>query len=210
MRAGIFSGMFSYPSFEEVCDGLGDKIVTGISKSAALTTADLRKYRKIAPLWVARSSERGLASWIHDRMWDHLAGEVGDLPNVTVVDREPIREIGVSWRFRLRVKRHHPTGSVSMYPTQAALEFMIQDQPSLEGLEEIRLITGYLWDSAVRQMGVPVISLRDGRDKIVWMEQLPLTEGDQAILDLPAPRATGPAAPVIEVNQPPSKEVESE
>lgn len=210
---GIFSDMFSYPSFDEVCDDLGDKVIGGITKSATCTAGDLRDYRKFRPLWVSRSSERGLANWIHDRMWDHLVVELDRIPNVTVVDREPLREISVGTRYRLRVKRHHPTGTVSTYPTLAALEFFTQGQQmTIEGLEEIRLITGYLWESDLRQVGVPVLSLRDGRNKIVWMEELPITgaAGGTGTIDLTPPPSTGPVAPVIEVNQPSEGEVESE
>jgi hypothetical protein len=214
--------MFSYPSFDEVAEKLGDKVISGISSSAASTAADLREYRRLAPLWVARSSERGLAAWIHDRMWDHVVGQLEEHSDVTVVDREPVREIGVSWHastptrleevhFRLRVKRHHPSGSVSTYPTPAALDFLAQQQPMFEGLEEIRLITGYLWDSDLRQVGVPVISLRNGRDKIVWMEELPPTaDGGEGTLDLTPPPVTGPIAPVVAVNRPSYEEGESE
>ncbi|ROO52483.1 hypothetical protein EDC02_7411 [Micromonospora sp. Llam0] len=204
--------MFSYPSFREVCDSLGDKVLTGISKSAAGTAQDLRLYRRTFPTWVARGSERGLANWIHDRMWDHLTVQLDGIPNVNIHDHEPTREITVGWQHRLRVKRHSSSGVVRTYPTPTALEFMFQGQLALEGLEEIRLITGYMWDSDLRQVGVPVISLRDGRDKIIWLEELPPADesGDTGTLDLTPPPTDGPIAPVVDINRPSAKEAEPE
>jgi hypothetical protein len=199
--------MRSYPSFDEVCLGLGDKVTAGISRSAALTAADLLDYRTIRPLWVSRSSERGLAGWLHDRMWAHLVDQLDEVPGVSKIDREPTREIFVGTRYRLRVKRHHPGGGVSTYATPTALDFLVQDQLTLEGLEEIRLITGYLWERDLRQIGVPVLSLRDGRDKILWMMQLPPADGASGVVDLTVPSISGPTAPTIELS--PAEEGES-
>ncbi len=199
-QPGIFSGMESYPSFEDVCFDLGDKVTSSISRSAVLTAADLLDYRTIRPLWVSRSSERGLAGWLHDRMWVHLVDQLEEVSDVLIVDREPMREIFVGKRYRLRVKRHHPGGGVSTYPTQTALDFLLQDQQlAIEGLEEIRLITGYLWESDLRQVGVPVLSLRDGRDKVLWMRALPPAAGASGVVDLTPPSVVGPTAPTIEV-----------
>jgi len=60
--------MFSYPGADEVLDDLGDKVVEAFARSVARARADLAEYRRLKPSWVAQSSERGLANWIHDRL----------------------------------------------------------------------------------------------------------------------------------------------
>jgi hypothetical protein len=166
--------MKSYPSSEDVFSGLGDKVLDAIAEAVERTKADLRGYRKSLPDVVAQSSERGLASWIHDRNWYNLIALLDGVDDVAIVDREPIREIGVRSIFRLRLKRHHLDGTVSTYPTQGALEFMLQGprQGVLDGFEEVRLICGYEWRRDSREIGQALISLRDGIDQVVWTESV--------------------------------------
>lgn len=189
--------MDSYPEPDEVVEGLGDKVVAGLSSAVANAAIDLQEYRSLRPDWVADHSERGLANWIHDRLWRHLLSELDELPGVKLVDQEPIREIFVGVRYRLRVKRHRDDGAVSTYPTQLALEFFAQGQLAIEGLEEIRLIAGYEWDPDTRKIGAAVISLRDGRDNIMWIERLvPPSAG---AVGLTPPSVSGPTPPTIDI-----------
>jgi len=173
IAAGIFSGMeSSHPTPEQVTEELGDKVVNGLAFMVAQTREDLRVYRTTFPGWVADSTDRGLLNWCHDRLWVHAVRIFEDLDGVTLVDRLPLREISVGIRYRLRVKKHDLDGKVSTYLTQGALDFLEQDPPTLDGLEEVRLIAGYRWLAEERQLGAAVISLRDGKDRLVWMHDL--------------------------------------
>lgn len=196
--------MFSYPSFDDVANDLPAKVLAALSDAAANTAQDLTEYRSTFPAWVAQSSERGLAGWIHDRLWTHLVELLADIPEVSIVDREPRREIFVGTRYRLRVKRHHADGAISTYLTESALQFLAQRHPTFEGLEEIHLVAGYLWEPDLRTVGVPVLSLRDGKDKPQWMRELPPGDATAALgtIDLTPTPTTAPTAPVIEINEP--------
>ena len=66
---------------------------------------------------------------------------------VSFVDRPPTREIYVGTRYRLRVKKHDIDGAIATYLTQGALDFLEQEPATFDGLEEIRLIAGYGWDT---------------------------------------------------------------
>lgn len=166
--------MKSYPGSEDVLADLGDKVTGGLARAVAQTRKDLAEYREERTSWVSDSSERGLANWIHDRLWANLCAEFDGLPGVGLSDREPTREITVGFNYRLRVKRHRLDGKVSSYATQTALEFYAQgEQEAFSGLEEVRLIAGYEWDADTRSMGDAVLSLRDGEEEVIWLVTLP-------------------------------------
>ncbi|WP_066366514.1 hypothetical protein [Herbidospora mongoliensis] len=196
--------MFSYPESDEVIEGLGDKAVEAFSRSVARSADDLRQYRDVFPSFVSQSSDRGLANWIHDRLWHHLAVLLDGMEKVRLHESGPTREMIVGNRYRLRAKRHSERGAVSAYPTQGMIEFMIQDieQPTLfDGYDEIRLIVGYIWDPDTRAMGGPVLSLRDGVENLVWMVELPDVGTGYAggvVIPIVPPLDGGPAAPIIE------------
>ncbi|MFF0244229.1 hypothetical protein [Streptosporangium sandarakinum] len=196
---GIFSGMFSYPSSEEVLDELGDKVVEAFSRAVARTRDDLSTYRAWRPSWVARHGERGLGNWIHDFMWFHLTDLLDGIPEVHCIDSGSTREIMVGIKYRLRAKRHGPDGQVTTYPTQTAIEFMLQGvQDTFPGLEEVRLIVGYVWDQESREIGQPVLSLRDGQEVLIWRELLPdLGTGYESATVTSLPTVE-PPAPVVE------------
>ncbi|GAB3163598.1 hypothetical protein GCM10027161_76310 [Microbispora hainanensis] len=184
-------------------DDLGDKVTEAFARSVARTRADLAEYRRLKPSWVSQSSERGLANWIHDRLWYHLTVLLDGIPSVRLVDSEPTREIFVGFRYRLRAKRHGDDGNISTYLTPGAIEFLFQPpvQETLSDLEEIRLIVGYTWDKETRMMGQAVLSLRDGQDEIVWLVDLPDTGTGYAggtVTPL-LPPADGPSSPVIQL-----------
>lgn len=193
--------MKSYPSPEQVFDDLGDKVLEGFSTAVSDTADDLSEYRKLRPDWVSQASERGLANWLHDRLWHHMTSALMDLPHVTFSGTEPSREMFVGHHYRLRAKRHSEIGEVATYPTLTALVFMTQD-PShlLLTVSEIRLCVGYEWDSTSRSVVRGVISLRDeqGR-KIIWMQGL-----EEAVLAVRA----APAAAISAIDEPTAPEID--
>lgn len=196
--AGIFSGMeSSHPTPEQVTEDLGDKVVNGLALMVAQTREDLRVYRTTFPGWVADSTDRGLLNWCHDRMWVHVTRIFDDLDGVTLVDRLPLREIAVGLRYRLRVKKHDVDGKVSTVLTQGALDFLEQDPPTLEGLDEVRLIAGYRWSADERDLGAAVISLRDGLNHVVWMHDLDEPREGSVTTTIPILPSSQPRRPEI-------------
>ncbi len=196
--------MFSLPNFEQVSDDLGDKVIHAFSAAVAHTARDLKSYRSCHPGWVADSTERGLANWIHDRLWTHMVRElqaVEEAGSVSVHDREPFRELWVGHKYKLRAKRHDSDGRVSTYPTQTALEFYTQ-APMIEGLEEVRLAVGYEWNTEERDIVQPVLSLRTDKETLVWKELLPVVAlPDEQTEDLDAQRdqESRPTKPQIDL-----------
>jgi hypothetical protein len=202
--------MKSYPDSETVLSGLGDKIIEGLSQAVVRTARDLRQYRTTFPQWVSQASERGLANWIHDRIWWHVTALFDSMPGVEVSDREPTREVVVGLNYRLRLKRHHEDGDLSTYPTPTALDFYLQGiQYAFPGMEEVRLAAGYEWDKETREMGAAVLSMRDGRENIVWKVTHPeIDDGLGGVTSVPP--VTGPTPPTIETPAVDSKRVKDQ
>lgn len=191
----------SYPTWEQVSSALGDKVIDGVVAAVKATKADLADYRSLRPAWVAQASERGLAAWIHDRMWYHLVTALDGHPDVIITDKGVLREITVGPEnsvYRFRVKRHHEDGDVSTYPTQMALEFLAQvEGEMLDGFDELHLIAGYKWNRDERAIEYPVISLRDGRQNLIWERNLS-DWGDEDAGPQELPTIPEPPAPVID------------
>lgn len=208
---GIFSGMKTHLSPEECLEGLGDKVIEATSLAVVNTRADLAAYRIDRASWVASSSERGLANWIHDRVWAHLVNEVDHLPEVVVHDSPPIRELFISrdLNFRLRIKRHDSLGRVASFPTQGVLDFYEQGQNVgvLPGMEEWKLIAGYVWEKATHDIGPPVLSYRDGVENLVWIRELDenLPAGGVVV---PTPPRTAPPSPQIRISSEPDTRID--
>ena len=201
MTAGIFSGMKSYPSREQVVDDLGDKVIFGLAKSVHDTRQDLAVYRRLQPGVVAQHSARGLANWVHDRLWYHLGVNLGDIDEVSFVDREPHRELYVGLRYHFRVKRHSDIGRVRSYPTQAVLNFYGDgaEQGAFEGFDEVRLTTGYTWDRQMRDIGPGIITLPKNRKEAEWVFELPEPDAGMQADVTPLPPISEPPAPVVYV-----------
>lgn len=210
--AGIFSAMSGYPSPDDVLAALGDKVVAALFKAADQAKEDLAGYREEMPQYVAESSNRGLANWIHDRMWARLVAELMDVEGVELVDAEPVREIRTRG-LCVRLKRHTPTGGIRAYPTASARSFIAQPvEADLLSLlvepwselpygQTLNLTAGYEWDQTSRSMGEAVLSLRDGSfDDVVWMVALPTpgTGGGTTITPM-APPSDGPTTPSVEM-----------
>lgn len=159
---------------DEVLAALGDKVCDALGVAVGHGRRHLHEYRQVLPDTALAHSERGLANWIHDVIWNRLVRELDHIEDVTLIDDGTTREFVVSSTFRVRVKRHQIGGDVSSYPTQTALEFFTQEngQLAFEGLEEIRLTAGYEWERDAREIGPAVLSLRDGQSNLIWLVEL--------------------------------------
>lgn len=173
-------------------EALGDKIIDSLGAAVFNARNDLDNYRSTFPEFVADASERGLANWIHDRLWSHLTANLEDSGTAQFVESGPTREILVDDTYRLRIKRHDAHGRVASYPTATANAFFEQLslELQLDGGTEVRLIAGYRWVPEAREIGPAVLSYRDGVDNRVWLIELP--EPSQGV---PAVRIAGPSAP---------------
>jgi hypothetical protein len=190
----------AYPRWEDVQPTLGDKVIEAVAGAVNAAKGDLADYRSFRAAWVAQASERGLAAWIHDRLWFHLASALDKIPGVTITDKGVLREFSVGPEtsvYRFRVKRHHEDGDVSTYPTELALEFLAQPEGMLEIFGESHLIAGYRWIGEERAMGDAVISLRDGRQNVIWEKELPFHGGGSSGTE-GLPRVPQPPEPVID------------
>ena len=156
---------------------------------------------------MAESSPRGLANWIHDRLWHWVVTHFEGIEDAVIVEKGATREVTVNGKFRIRLKRHSESGRVSTYPTQAALEFMEQpaEQLTLDGLEMMHLIVGYRWESDTHEIGPAVLSLRDGLDNPLWEVELSEPTTDTTVVDRVAP-AVEPGLPRIQLPGAASKE----
>lgn len=206
-QAGIFSGMISQPGPDEVVNELGDKVVGAVLHAVEVAKEQFLKYRREHPDWAADNAPRTLASLIHDWMWTALKQQLDELPHVNLIDRHPTREIAVQVQseerlsYLLRVKLHHPDGRTSSYQTQSVIDFELQGvRPTFPGFGETRLQAGYEWDKETRTMGDPVISLRDGRDKIIWVHSLAEQEDDADGGTVTRPPKPGPTLPTLDVS----------
>lgn len=190
---GIFSGMNSprkYPSFDDVCSDIGDKVVGAMFASVQQARVDLALYRERLPELVARHSDRGLANWIHDMMWASIAAALADHPEVTIVDNGVLREIHCGINYRFRAKRHDEDGGVRSYPTQTVLDFHFQPQ-TLDTLEDFKLDFGYQWDPEIRSIGPAVMSLRQN-NVLIWNNIIP----DSGSVAQPTTSLSGGPAPL--------------
>lgn len=197
----------AYPTAEAVFDDIGEKPLIAFASAVVRARDDLAEYRRTFPQWVADHGERGLANWISDRQWTHLVNLAESVPGMEVTEKGVTREVTIGFQYRLRMKRHDELGIVASYPTPTFLEFATQPGGQLPGLEEVRLIAGYEWIKDERSIGQPVMSLRDGRDNIIWCVALPFPgvgelggEGEgTGIAPVITPETPAPTAPVVEV-----------
>ena len=199
------SGMVSRADPEAVVRELGDKVVGALVHAVGVAKNYLHEYRRQHPDWAAGNAPRTLASLIHDWMWTDLKQQLETLPQVNLIDRHPTREITVRvdsderLSYRLRMKLHHRDGRTSSYQTQSVIDFELQGvTPTFPGFGETRLEAGYEWDPETRSMGAPVSSLRDGRDKIIWVHPL-MGQGELGDGAVTLPVTSGPTLPTLDV-----------
>jgi hypothetical protein len=188
--------MKSAYSAEDVLADLGDKVVAGFAMAVQGSRRDLTEYRRLYPAWVTDHTERGLANWIHDRLWSHLRRVLEALPDCVFDNDEPERHFRVGARYHFRAKRHDESGSVRTYPTQGALDFMEQEL-ALDGMEEVRLLIGYVRDKELRTIGEAVVSLRDSTDNLIWIEPLDEPEEGTAVVPLTPSVPDSPKLPTV-------------
>ena len=197
--------MVLYPDSDAVLAALGDKVVDAFAAAVARTREDLTAYRSANPLWVAEASERGLAGWIHDRLWAALVELLNLNPDVYLFESGPTRDVIVTDRFRIRVKRHDLAGNVASYPTQGAFEFFAQPSiPTFDDMDQVHLVAGYCWTKDLRDIGAAVMSLRDGKFNVIWLTDLDARAAARAgtigVAPTPiSPEIDTPVAPVIEL-----------
>ncbi|WP_064745374.1 hypothetical protein [Pseudonocardia acaciae] len=172
--------MIPHPSPEDVKAELGDKVLDAVSLGVAHAKEQFGIYQQQHPDWLASNTKRTVASLIHDWMWAAVAKALDEAPHVVIIDRDPVRELAIRVEsehrlsYLLRLKRHHLDGSTSSYQTQTVIDFELQGpNQTFPGYGEVRLEAGYEWDADTRAMGGPLITLRDGRDNVLWT--LPLT-----------------------------------
>lgn len=166
------------PSPEQVLGELGDKVLEALVEAVDGARDDLESFREWRPGWFSTFSSRFTANFLHERMWAGLVRRIDPLDHVTVLDREPHRQLHADG-YVLRVKRHHPGDRISTYPTEGALRFWSSEM-SLPGMEEVSLALGYMWDAELRKVGDAVISFRDALDKPVWAVRIQGEPGDVA------------------------------
>lgn len=173
-RPGIFSGMFSlpYPTDEEVTNELGDKFLESLVAAVRGARTDYHDMQAWRPGWFPTMHARCLSNLIHDRVWARLIALIESDAAADVIEKGPTREIAIGIHLRLRIKRHSAGDKISTYPTRTAIEFWRQTTDTLPGLEEIRIAVGYRWDRELREIETPVVSLRDGKDNVIWAIEL--------------------------------------
>lgn len=173
-RPGIFSGMFStpYPTSAEVVGELGDKFLEAVAKSVSGARVDVGEMREWRPSWFPTMHSRCLSNIVHDRVWARLVTLIESDRDTEIIDKGATREIAIGTHLRLRIKRHHVRDRISTYPTRTAIEFWQQNANALPGLEEVRVAVGYRWDPDARHVGAPLVSLRDGKDNVIWAIEL--------------------------------------
>lgn len=181
--------------WDSVRGDLGDKVVDALRYAIVATREDLARYRTTLPEFATEQSGRGMASWIHDRLWQHVLRGLFDVPEVSFVDSGPTREMYVGTAYRLRFKRHDNAGLVRNYPTPTATAFWDADAFMLPGLGEMRLCFGYVWDSETDDIGDAVMSSRDGQDNVLWMVRLDDVDGGFG-------EAGGDITPIVPPNEP--------
>lgn len=155
-------------------DALGGKFLIAFAASVTGARSDIKAMRDWEPSWFPTMHSRCLSNIIHDRIWARLVAGIESDPSAEAIEYGPTREIAVGQTFRLRIKRHRIGDKISTYPTLTALGFWKQDneQPSLDGFEEIRLAVGYRWNPDEREIEAPVLSFRDGKDNVIWAVEL--------------------------------------
>ena len=178
-----------------VLEELGEKVLDALADAVDAARDDLRKYWTTLPDIAAQSSPRGMANWIHDRVWYHACRLLDSIGDVVCYEKGPFREVIVRDRYRMRLKRHRPPAAVATFPTQGALDFMEQPdgQFVLAGMEQLRLICGYMWNEDSGEIGPAVLSMRHGIKNVLWVHELSSTEGSAT----PLPDREGPTPSIV-------------
>ena len=179
---------------DRAIDFLGYKPLRAWASAVARTRASLAIYKRTLPDLAAMHGPRGMANMVHDFAWSHMVAEVDDVDEVVPIENGSLREVLIHDVVRARIKRHTGRGAVSTYPTALALQFYAQEkQPllPLEGVEQVKLVFGYVWDPTLSEVGEATVSYPLSARKSLWIRDLP--EDPPSGLVVPArPRAPSP------------------
>jgi hypothetical protein len=157
-----------FPTSTQVLSDLGDSFMNAFIRAVDGAREDYAAFRAWHPDWFAGFTSRFTANYLHERIWDRLARAVDGMEGISVIDREPIRELYSGTTYLIRIKRHHKGDKVSAYPTDAAIAFWSNRALTLDGLGSFSLALGYYWDADLRDLGEAVLSFRDGKDNPIW------------------------------------------
>jgi hypothetical protein len=176
----------------------------GAKRTAALRAAvdgareDYATYRQAHPSWAAADSTRMLHNFIHERIWQRVAPMTDSFPDVSAVESMPTRDLYLGTQYRIRFKKHTLAGAVRSYPTDTALAFFSDPVVTLPSLEQVNLTVGYEWDTELREMGRPVMSLHSSMEEALWMVELP-GDGQAGTVGVLRGPIDGPVLPTIYV-----------
>lgn len=160
------------PDRDEVLEGLGSDFVNAYIQSVDNAREDYSALREWKTDWVPSYAVRTVASFIHDRIWYHLLQLTNELGDVSVIDNDPTRELYVGTKYKIRIKRHSEKDKISNAATASTQHFWSQGTLALDGMEEIRLALGYVWDREIREINDPVLSFRVAVDEPLWSVKL--------------------------------------
>lgn len=156
-----------YPTYDVVLKDLGDRFIHTFIDAVEGARADYAEFKDWRPGWFPSFTDRFTANFLHERIWDRLVRDTAEMEDIHVSDQEPVRELRSGSTYLIRVKRHRTGDRIAAYPTKSARQFWTNEL-TLEGLESVNLALGYYWDDELREVGDPVVSFRDGKDKPIW------------------------------------------
>lgn len=163
---GIFAGMISPKNGHEILDAVGQDFQLALIDSVDQARVDLRDFREFRRGWFPTFTQRFISNFIHERVWAELVRRIDASPDSTIIDDEPVREIGWMSSFKLRVKRHRAGDVIAAFPTEGARRWYEPTLP-LDGLDVTHLAVGYKWLDG--RIGPAVISYRESLEsRALW------------------------------------------
>lgn len=176
---GIIFGMISPENGQQILDSLGSEFQDALIDSVGQARVDLHDFKNFRPSWFPSFTQRFVSNFIHERVWAELVRRIDADPSSTIIDEEPLREIGWMNRFKLRVKRHKAGDVIAAFPTDSAKRWYNPSLP-LDGLEITNLAVGYKWEDD--RIGPAVISYRESVDsRALWAVTLDRSADSRSI-----------------------------
>lgn len=165
--------MYSPDNSSDVVSDLDGKFTEALVRATGRARGDFETLRQEHPDWVAPMFERTVANIIHERLWQAMRQALDGVADFTFKEAEPVREIvykvaGTGRTYVLRLKRHDERDRISSYPTRTDIQFWAGVVQTFDDFEIVNLAAGYRWDRETREIGVPVISYREGKSNVVW------------------------------------------
>lgn len=165
------------PDRDEVLEELGPDFINAYIQSVDNARDDYKELREWNTDWVPGYAVRTVASFIHDRIWSHLLQLTSEFKHVSVIDNDPTREVYVGTKYKIRIKRHSEKDKIANAATKSTQQFWSPGTLTLDGMEEIRLALGYVWDPELREIQEPVLSFRIAVDDPLWSVKLHTDSG---------------------------------